>query len=131
MSKEKARIESDGREKVGRRRLRGVRVIAREQFGKRTAENMTCRKVTWGESGCREGGLENEEGYERSTCVRRKDEGKKGNESRCDKREMDNRDADRKKGGRKERDREGVVVCLPGARIEHVSERVDNILGDG
>ena len=27
--------------------------------------------------------------------------------------------------------REDVVVCLPGARIEHVTERVDNTLGHG
>ena len=26
---------------------------------------------------------------------------------------------------------EDVVVCLPGARIEHVTERVENVLGDG
>ena len=26
---------------------------------------------------------------------------------------------------------EDVVVCLPGARIEHVTERVENVLGHG
>ena len=26
---------------------------------------------------------------------------------------------------------EDVVVCLPGARIEHVTERVENIMGRG
>ena len=40
-------------------------------------------------------------GQERSTCDRRKDEGKKGSESRCVEREVNNRDDYRKKRDRK------------------------------
>ena len=118
---------------------------------------------------------------ERSSCDRRKDEGKKGSESRCVEREVNNRDDDRKKrgmekrntkeGGREKSQRPGrcnwrsyseaviggalrtervfmgdsilrktdktlskgedVVVCVPGARIEHVTERVENTSGHG
>ena len=56
-----------------------------------------------GESDSREGGRDNETGEERSTCDRRKDEGKKRIESICDEREANNRDDDRKKRGRKEK----------------------------
>ena len=134
-----------------------------------------------GESDSREGGRDKVTGYERSRCDRRKDEWKKGSESRCDQTEVNNKDDDRNKRDRKERniresgrgevsnqgdakrrsyseaviegalrtervfmgdsilrktDRtlskgEDVVVCLPGARIEHVTERVENVLGHG
>ena len=132
-----------------------------------------------GDSG--EGGRDKGTGDDRSRCDRRKDEGKKGTESRYDQTEVNNKDDDRKKRGKKERknresgrgkvsnqedakrrsyseaviegalrtervfmgdsilrktDRtlskgEDIVVCLPGARIEHVTERVENVLGHG
>ena len=114
---------------------------------------------------------------EESRCDRRKDEWKKGSESRCDQTEVNNKDDDRegKKGttekaaGGKVSNQEDAkrrsyseaviegasrtkkvfmgdsilrktdrtlskgedVVCLPGARIEHVTERVEDVLGHG
>ena len=41
----------------------------------------------------------------RSRCARRKDEGKKGSESRCDQTEVNNKDDDRKKRDRKDSNR--------------------------
>ena len=83
-------------------RLRGWRVITRKTNGETTTENWTtCRKET-GEKVR----VENEGvlmGEERSTCDRRKGEGKKVCESRCVETGVNNRDDDRKKGGRKER----------------------------
>ena len=78
-------------------RLRVGRLITRKTNRETTTENMTWRKVTRekmavdSDNGTRE---------KRSICDRRKDEGKKGNESRCDEREVNNRDDDRKKIGR-------------------------------
>ena len=65
---------------------------------------MTCRKEgDKGESDSREGGRDNETGDERSRCDRRKNLGNKGNESKCDQTEVNNRDDERKKRGREER----------------------------
>ena len=69
--------------------------------GERTTENMTtCRKVTEEKVTVEKDGT----GEERSTFDRRKDEGKTGSESRCVKREVNNRDDDKKKRCRKERE---------------------------
>ncbi|KAK2159323.1 hypothetical protein NP493_1728g00028 [Ridgeia piscesae] len=78
------------------RRLRrgaSASASARKTNGQRTTKNMACWKVTrksdsrgGGDSGKRE---------ERISCDRRKDEGKKGSESRCVEREVNNRDDDR------------------------------------
>ena len=64
----------------------------------RTTEDMSCRKVTWEKVTVEEGG--NETRGERSSCDRRKHEGKKGSEGRCVETEVNNRDGDRKKRGR-------------------------------
>ena len=148
----------------------GGRLIARKTNGERTGDR--------GENDSREGGRDKGTGDERSSCDRRKDEWKKGSESRCDQitRTMTGRKKTGKKGTtekvaggkvsnqgdakrrsyseaviegvlRTERvfmgdsilrktDRtlskgEDVVVCLPGARIEHVTERVEKVLGHG
>ena len=141
---------------------------------------MTCRKVTWEKVAVEKGRGDNGSRDERSSCDRRKDEGKKGSESRCVEREVNNKDGVRKKRGKEKETTEkaavrifndqvdakwrsyseamiegalrtervfmcdsilrktdkilnngDVVICLPGARIEHVSERVDNRLGQG
>ena len=107
MTKEIDGIESDDRErgrkeqcsetKDEERTLRGRRMITRKTNGERSTENITCRKVTWEKvTAEKEGGTR---GQERRGIPsdRRKDEGKKGSESRCDKREVNNRDDDRKK----------------------------------
>ena len=77
----------------------GVRVIARKTNGERTTGNMTRRKVS-GEKVTveKEGGTRGQD-----RCDRRKDEWKKGSESRCDQTEVNNKDDDRKKRDRKER----------------------------
>ena len=62
--------------------------------------NRKCRKVTGEKVTVDKEGVT---GEERSTCDRRKDEGKKRSESRCDKREVNHRYDDKKKrGGGKE-----------------------------
>ena len=78
-------------------------MIARIRNGERTTENMTCKKVTGEKVTVEKGGRDNETGEERSTCDRRKDEGKKRIECICDEREANNRDDDMKKRGRKEK----------------------------
>ena len=80
------------------RRLRGGRASARKTNGERTRESMACRKVTGEKVTVDEGG--NGTGEERSSCDRRKEEWKKGNESKCAEREVNNRDDDRTKRGR-------------------------------
>ena len=152
-------------------------MIARKTNGERTTGNMTCR----GEIDSREGGRGKGTRDEKSRYDRRKDEWKKGSESRCDQTEVNNKDDDRKKRDRQERnnrdsgrgksqqpgrckteellrssDRGGIEnrkgiyktlhfakdrqdikqrrrrCCLStGARIEHVTERVENVLGHG
>jgi len=63
-----------------------------------------------GESDSREGLIENGTGEEKSTFDRRNGEGKKGSESRCDGREVDNRDVDRKKCLEKETRKKGTTA---------------------
>ena len=78
----------------------GGRVIARKTNGERTTGNMTCRKVTGKKVTVdKKGGTR---GHERSRCDR-KDEWKKGSESRFDQTKVNNKDDDRKKRDMKER----------------------------
>jgi len=56
---------------------------------------MACRKVTREEVTVEERG--NGTGEEKRSCDRGKDDGKKGSESRCVEREINNRNGDRKK----------------------------------
>ena len=71
-----------------------------------------------GESDSREGGRDKGTGDERSRCDRRKDEWKKGSESRCDQTEVNNKDDAKQrsyseaviKGGIK--NRKGIYVRL-------------------
>ena len=156
--------------------MKGGRANARKQLEKENRKQEGDRV----ESDSREEGSDNGTGEERRSCDRRKVKGKKGRESICAEREVNNKDGDRKKRGRKrkeqQRKRQGEVndevdatrrsysesviegtlrtervfmgdsilrktdktlskgenvVCLPGARIEHVTERVDNTLGHG
>ena len=117
ITKETDGIESYDREKGQKeqcsdtkdedRKLRGGRVSARKTNGERTRESTACRKVTGEKVTVDEGG-DNGAGEERRSCDRRKDEGKKGSESKCVEREVNNRDDDRKKRGREKRNnREG------------------------
>ena len=65
-------------------------MIAREEIGERTTDN----DIQEGDRGEREDGT----GEERCTCDRRNDEGTEGSESRCDRREVANREDYSKKG---------------------------------
>ena len=78
---------------------RGGRVIARKTNGEKTTKNMACRKETVEKVTVEK--EDKETGDDRNRCNRRKDEGKKGTESRCDQTEINNKDDVRKKRGRK------------------------------
>ena len=71
-------------------------MIAKEEIGERTTETTTYRKR---QGSVREDGT----GEERSTFDRRKDKGKEGSESRCDRRKFDKGDDYSKKGVKRKR----------------------------
>ena len=137
----------------------GGSVTARKTNGERTTGNMTCRKVT-GEKVTveKEGGTSRCDQTEANNKDDdRKKRGRKERNNRESGRGIVSNQGDAKRRSYSEAVIEGalrtervfmgdsilrktdrtlskgedVVVCLPGARIEHVTERVENVLGHG
>ena len=92
--RERGRKEQCGDNKYEERRLRG---------GRKNNRKHDIQEGDRGERDSRELGCDNRTREEINACDMRRDDGKKGSESRCVETDVNNRDDDRTKTGRKER----------------------------